>query len=104
MTLQEASQNPEREPWCGVWGRGEPALVREVEGLCLRSIMSLPLCITLDLSLPQFYYHGKGGLTQISRFPLSMRGYEQMLLPQARCGGDIMTSNFISSGQVLLGL
>lgn len=62
------------------------------------------LCDFRFISLPQFSYYGKGGLTQISRFPLSVRGYEQMFLPQARCGGDIMTSTFISSGQVLLGL
>lgn len=109
MTLQEASQNPEQEPWCvgvqgGVWGRGDPALVREAEGLGLRFIMSLPLCLTSDLSLPQFSYHGKGSLTQISRFPLSVRGYEQMFLSQAGCGGNIMTSTFISSGHALLGL
>lgn len=60
MTLQKASQNPEKAPWrVRVWGGGELALAKETGGLALRTTMSLPLCVTsgsfllsLGLSFP----------------------------------------------------
>lgn len=66
MTLQEASQNPEKEPQgVGVWGGGELALDREAGGAGLRPAISLPLslcdvrCISA-FSGPQFSLHGEG--------------------------------------------